>query len=92
MVLTVLVVLPAFLILSKPLKVLWKRIATVIAASKCRRQTGAQSFPGAADAEKGKRLKTVYGGEPHAGGAFWDAGSPDYTALRQWIAGGALKE
>jgi hypothetical protein len=32
----------------------------------------------------------TYPGGVHAGGAFWDENSPDYRALRQWIAEGAL--
>jgi hypothetical protein len=35
--------------------------------------------------------KTVAGGEPHGGGAFWTERSSDYVALWQWIAEGALK-
>jgi len=35
--------------------------------------------------------KTLAGGEPHGGGAFWTERSSDYDALRQWIAEGALK-
>ncbi len=34
--------------------------------------------------------KTVFGGT-HPGGAFWKERDPDYLALRQWIAEGALK-
>jgi hypothetical protein len=33
--------------------------------------------------------KTLSGGM-HGGGAFWDEAAPDYRALRQWIAEGAL--
>ena len=33
--------------------------------------------------------KTLSGGM-HGGGAFWDESAPDYRALRQWIAEGAL--
>jgi hypothetical protein len=33
--------------------------------------------------------KTLSGGT-HGGGAFWDESSPDYRALRQWVAEGAL--
>ena len=36
-------------------------------------------------------LKTMADGVLHAGGVFWDDNSPDYIALRQWIAEGALK-
>ncbi len=36
-------------------------------------------------------LKTVSGGEPHGGGAFWNRHSDDYLAVRRWIAEGALK-
>jgi hypothetical protein len=36
-------------------------------------------------------VKTIYGGAMHAGGIFWNDSSPDYMALRQWIAEGALK-
>jgi hypothetical protein len=35
--------------------------------------------------------KTVSGGDPHGGGTFWKERSPDYAALRQWIAEGAQK-
>jgi hypothetical protein len=56
-------------------------------------KAGIQSVVNVADAGKSLLLlKTVYGGEPHAGGAFWDAHSPDYVALRQWILEGALKQ
>jgi hypothetical protein len=34
--------------------------------------------------------KTLPGGQ-HGGGSFWDESSPDYRALRQWIAEGALE-
>ena len=34
-------------------------------------------------------LKTVFGGDHHGGGAFWRKNSPDYLAIRQWIAEGA---
>lgn len=34
--------------------------------------------------------KTVYGGT-HGGGEFWGSDNPDYRALRQWIAEGALE-
>jgi len=27
----------------------------------------------------------------HGGGVFWDTGNPDYVAIRQWVAEGALK-
>jgi len=30
-------------------------------------------------------------GSVHGGGTFWNAQNPDYQALRQWIAEGALK-
>ena len=33
--------------------------------------------------------KTVYG-STHGGGSFWSSADPDYRALRQWIAEGAL--
>lgn len=33
--------------------------------------------------------KTVYG-STHGGGSFWSSTDPDYKALRQWIAEGAL--
>ncbi len=36
-------------------------------------------------------LKTVSGGEPHGGGTFWNNTAPDYIAIKQWIAEGALK-
>jgi hypothetical protein len=36
-------------------------------------------------------LQKVVPGAPHGGGAFWDADDPDYVAIRQWIAEGALK-
>ena len=36
-------------------------------------------------------VKTVSGGDPHGGGTFWSGRSPDYVALRQWIAEGAHK-
>ena len=36
-------------------------------------------------------LKTVAGGGPHGGGAFWTDSSADYRALARWIAEGALK-
>ncbi len=35
--------------------------------------------------------KTLSGGEPHAGGAFWNDRAPDYMALKKWIAEGALE-
>ena len=34
--------------------------------------------------------KTVFGGDLHGGGTFWKKNSPDYTAIRQWIAEGAM--
>jgi hypothetical protein len=34
--------------------------------------------------------KTLTGGGPHAGGAFWNNRHPDYIALRRWIAEGAV--
>ena len=37
-------------------------------------------------------LKTVTGGNLHAGGVFWDDRSPDYIAIWQWIAEGAGNE
>jgi len=33
--------------------------------------------------------KTVFGGDLHGGGAFWKKNSPDYLAIRRWIAEGA---
>lgn len=36
-------------------------------------------------------LKTVTGGVPHGGGAFWNEHHPDYQALKQWIWEGARK-
>lgn len=35
-------------------------------------------------------LKTRVGGQNHGGGQFWTSGDPDYKAIRQWIAEGAL--
>jgi hypothetical protein len=35
--------------------------------------------------------KTVSGGDPHGGGAFWSKRSSDYIAIRQWIGEGAQK-
>jgi hypothetical protein len=35
--------------------------------------------------------KTLYGEGLHGGGPFWSERSPDYIALWQWIAEGALK-
>lgn len=37
-------------------------------------------------------LKTVSGGDLHAGGVFWNERNPDYIAIRQWIAEGAPEE
>lgn len=34
-------------------------------------------------------LKTVKGGQNHAGGTFWTEAHPDYQAIRQWISEGA---
>jgi len=36
-------------------------------------------------------LRKVVPGALHGGGTFWDEGAPDYMAIRQWIAEGALK-
>ena len=33
--------------------------------------------------------KTVFGGDLHGGGVFWKKNSPDYHAIRRWIAEGA---
>lgn len=35
-------------------------------------------------------IKTVKGGQDHAGGTFWAPDHPDYKAIRQWIAEGGL--
>jgi len=35
--------------------------------------------------------KTIYSGGEHGGGKFWRERSPDYIALHQWIAEGALE-
>lgn len=35
-------------------------------------------------------IKTVKGGQEHAGGTFWTPDHPDYKAIRQWIAEGGL--
>ncbi len=35
--------------------------------------------------------KTLSGGDPHAGGAFWDERHPDYLALKTWIIEGAME-
>ena len=34
-------------------------------------------------------VKTLFGGDSHAGGAFWKKNSPDYVAIRKWIEEGA---
>lgn len=52
---------------------------------------GVQSVVNTASPDQSLLLqKTLYGGT-HSGGSFWNAQSPDYIALRQWIAEGALK-
>jgi hypothetical protein len=35
--------------------------------------------------------KTLHGGDPHAGGAFWDERHPEYIALKNWVTEGALE-
>ena len=34
-------------------------------------------------------VKTLFGADLHAGGAFWEKNSPDYIAIRKWIEEGA---
>jgi hypothetical protein len=52
---------------------------------------GVGSVVNTAEPEKSLLLKKTVGGGVHGGGAFWNKRSPDYLALKQWIAEGALK-
>lgn len=52
---------------------------------------GVASVVNPTDPEQSLLLRKTLFGAVHGGGAFWNQGDPDYLALKQWIAEGALK-
>jgi hypothetical protein len=52
---------------------------------------GVGSVVDTANPKQSLLLHKTVPGELHAGGAFWNERSRDYTAIRQWIAEGAQK-
>jgi hypothetical protein len=55
-------------------------------------KAGVQSVVDRQRPEQSRLLrKTLSGGDPHAGGAFWDERHADYIALKKWITEGAKK-
>jgi hypothetical protein len=52
-------------------------------------KAGVRAVVTTADPDASPLLQKGLDGNAHGGGVFWDAQSPDYRAIRQWVAEGA---